>query len=698
MFMLDDGTLVLAATDLTNHLACPHLTQQRLAIARGERGKPRPADDPHADLIRDRGELHEREQLERLSAECGGHVDLSSEAIPVHARGARGGRRRHGAGDARRRAADLPGAVLRRALAGAGGLPAPGRRRRRDLGAHSYEVLDTKLARAGQAARGAPAQPLQPPARRGSRGSSRPRAIVILGDGDDQSRSSCGRYAALHRHVVARLERIVERAGVRDLPRAGRALRDLRARVGVPRAPGAPTITSASSPARAATSASGSSSWRCPPCSRLAQAAPETPIRGRSAPSASSCCTTRPRCRSTRATSGEPRHRHLAPARAAGYAAAPRPEPGRRLLRPRGRSLRRRRRASSTSGAGGRRRRGYECAWAHDADAEKAAFERFVDRVVELRARAPRHARLPLRAARALEAALALGRSTPRARTRSTTCCAASVLVDLYAVVARACRSARRATRSRSSSATTASCASRSACARAAARSSPTRPGSRPATTSCSRRSAPTTRRTAARRCRCATGCSTRCGPRPRREFGVDFDELPRTRARGAAHGAAEWLPDVRGADRTPARRACRRTATTTRRTRPSAACSRTCCSTTTARASPTWWRYFDLRGKPLAELFDERDALGWLDARREPAARARSSSRSTTRFTFPPQEFRLDPGDAEDPTTGESYKRRRASRTTTWSCGAATTQAAARAGGARGRGADRRRRCCARR
>ena len=63
MFRLADGTLVLAATDLTNHLACAHLTQQRLAIARGERAKARPADDPHADLVRDRGEGHEREQL-----------------------------------------------------------------------------------------------------------------------------------------------------------------------------------------------------------------------------------------------------------------------------------------------------------------------------------------------------------------------------------------------------------------------------------------------------------------------------------------------------------------------------------------------------------------------------------------------------------------------------------------------------------
>jgi superfamily II DNA or RNA helicase len=82
MLRLADGTLVLAATDLTNHVACAHLSQQRRAIARGERGKPRPVDDPHAELIRDREEAHEREQLDRLSAECGGHVDLSSDVSP----------------------------------------------------------------------------------------------------------------------------------------------------------------------------------------------------------------------------------------------------------------------------------------------------------------------------------------------------------------------------------------------------------------------------------------------------------------------------------------------------------------------------------------------------------------------------------------------------------------------------------------
>ena len=86
MLRLDDGELVLAATDLTKHLACPHLTQQRLAIARGERGRPRPVDDPHADLLSQRGDAHEQEQLARLSAACGGYVDLSDGSFPPPAR------------------------------------------------------------------------------------------------------------------------------------------------------------------------------------------------------------------------------------------------------------------------------------------------------------------------------------------------------------------------------------------------------------------------------------------------------------------------------------------------------------------------------------------------------------------------------------------------------------------------------------
>src|SRR4051812_10733483 len=77
MLRTADDQLVLSATDISAFLACEHLFEQRRAVAFGERSKPRPADDPHAELIRQRGDEHERAHLERLTAELGGCVDLS---------------------------------------------------------------------------------------------------------------------------------------------------------------------------------------------------------------------------------------------------------------------------------------------------------------------------------------------------------------------------------------------------------------------------------------------------------------------------------------------------------------------------------------------------------------------------------------------------------------------------------------------
>ena len=69
----------------------------------------------------------------------------------------------------------------------------------------------------------------------------------------------------------------------------------------------------------------------------------------------------------------------------------------------------------------------------------------------------------------------------------------------------------------------------------------------------------------------------------------------------------------------------------------------------------PTWWRYFDLRDKPLDDLLDDRDAIAYLepDLAHPPVPFKKSLDYS---FTFPVQEFRLKPGDADDPTTDESY------------------------------------------
>ena len=68
MRVLDDGSLGLSPSDLSAHLACPHLTTLSLAVARGELEQPH-VDTPHRDLIFRKGNEHEAAYLARLAAE-----------------------------------------------------------------------------------------------------------------------------------------------------------------------------------------------------------------------------------------------------------------------------------------------------------------------------------------------------------------------------------------------------------------------------------------------------------------------------------------------------------------------------------------------------------------------------------------------------------------------------------------------------
>jgi uncharacterized protein len=61
------GTITFSPSDLTAYLACEHLTQLELAVARGERPQPE-RDDPQGDLIRTKGDEHEAAYLESLRA------------------------------------------------------------------------------------------------------------------------------------------------------------------------------------------------------------------------------------------------------------------------------------------------------------------------------------------------------------------------------------------------------------------------------------------------------------------------------------------------------------------------------------------------------------------------------------------------------------------------------------------------------
>src|SRR5262245_30625204 len=63
-----DQSIRLSATDLSNHLACGHLTTLNRAAAKG-RLTPPYWHDPHVEALRLRGIEHERRYIEHLQAQ-----------------------------------------------------------------------------------------------------------------------------------------------------------------------------------------------------------------------------------------------------------------------------------------------------------------------------------------------------------------------------------------------------------------------------------------------------------------------------------------------------------------------------------------------------------------------------------------------------------------------------------------------------
>ncbi len=207
MIKLTNGNLVLSASDLTAYLACPHLTQQKLAVTRGERGKLPRLDDPHGELIKTRGFAHEETELAKLVEAAGGdHIDLADnsddawtgEGLQRQAERTEAAMR---AGTALISQATLfdgewqgRADVLRR-------VPVPS-----DLGDYSYEVLDMKLSRqvkphfVHQLA-------LYSRLLEQVQGVLPQSAWVILGDGT-QNEIELGRYLAINRRVCAALQQL----------------------------------------------------------------------------------------------------------------------------------------------------------------------------------------------------------------------------------------------------------------------------------------------------------------------------------------------------------------------------------------------------------------------------------------------------------------------------------------------------------
>jgi uncharacterized protein len=128
-------TIRLSPTDLSTFLGCRHRTGLDLALARGAMDKPHWT-DPVAEALRTRGEEHERRLVDALRAQGLSIVDLTGEDSPARTR------------EALASGVDV---VVQAPLDGHGWFGYADILRRVDtpsaLGAWSYEVSDTKLAR-----------------------------------------------------------------------------------------------------------------------------------------------------------------------------------------------------------------------------------------------------------------------------------------------------------------------------------------------------------------------------------------------------------------------------------------------------------------------------------------------------------------------------------------------------------------------
>jgi predicted RecB family nuclease len=144
---LYDGKLLLSPSDLSNYLACPHLTTLELETAHGTRTKPH-IREALAQLVADKGDLHEKRYLEYLHSEgrevvevelpklSGAFEEAYAATVAAMRRGADVIYQATFARDGWRGRADFVVRVEERS----------------DLGAWSYEPYDTKLARTAKPA------------------------------------------------------------------------------------------------------------------------------------------------------------------------------------------------------------------------------------------------------------------------------------------------------------------------------------------------------------------------------------------------------------------------------------------------------------------------------------------------------------------------------------------------------------------
>jgi predicted RecB family nuclease len=641
-----DDRFVLSASDLTAYLECEHLIEQQLAIARQERKRPYAPPDPHAALAQQRGHAFEADQLKLLTEKAGGCQRFSSapsntlDGLQAAAQAAieamqAGAPLIHQGvffdGDWQGRPD-----FLRRVAASS------------SLGDWSYEVLDIKLSREL-----APymvnqvllysrmlteVQGLEPTV-----------AWIVLGDGRHQP-IELGRFQALHRHFATRLVRLTEQPAQATYPepvafcdicdfaaecaKRRRADDHLSLVCGAVRARRA-ALTDAAIPTRRS----------------LGIAPAQTEVPGLR-PEVFQTLHYQADLQVRSEDEQRPLQRQLAPRRAEGYAALPDADPADVFFDLEGDPF--------IGEAGIEYLWGWSDAhdsyahhWAHDAAAERAALEAFVDEVHAHWLANPRmhvyhyspHERAKLRS---LTVQYATREVVVDELLRS------GVFVDLFAVVRAALQvgeesySLKRLERHYGFE-----------------RNEHTvREGGGSIVTYESWLDTGDDDLLEAIRAYNAEDCISMralrdwlAGPMMSAatdEFDVDFVEL-RTADPVEPPKPPAWMPDVErrvdalmeGLDADPAgddgaqaeRRLLAHLLLYHHR-----------------EDKPAWWHYFDLRETPVAELIDEADAIAGLvrDHSSPPSPVTKQSL--GYRFTFPPQEHRLKPGRLTDPVTGDDY------------------------------------------
>src|SRR5256886_9296505 len=145
---LTDGRLILSASDLTGFLECPHLTQQELAATRGELVRPK-RDDPELELVARHGTEHEQAHLDSYASGGKSVARVETWGATVEAYW----KARAQTLEAMRSGVDV---IYQATLFDGRWLGYADFLQKVDvpseLGAHSYEVVDTKLARSAKAA------------------------------------------------------------------------------------------------------------------------------------------------------------------------------------------------------------------------------------------------------------------------------------------------------------------------------------------------------------------------------------------------------------------------------------------------------------------------------------------------------------------------------------------------------------------